>query len=139
MRREPHVGFRQASHERSEASPHAKAVRDPAAARSPAPRHHPRRLRSHPKAPGFGWIAQAQANLTVAQVNLTTIDNQKAIQRALVRQAQANIEATTADLVCDRLVAQKCHKNRQNVRQLTDARRKAPKSFRSFGICLVCL
>jgi hypothetical protein len=89
----------------------------PAAA---APRHHPRHLRSHPKrCPA----SAAQANLAVA----ATIDNQKAIRRALVRQAQANIEATTADLVCDRLEAQKCHKNRQNVRQLTDARRKASK------------
>jgi membrane fusion protein (multidrug efflux system) len=43
-------------------------------------------------------LAQAEANLVAAQATLANLANQKDVQRALVRQAQATIEATTADL-----------------------------------------
>jgi membrane fusion protein, multidrug efflux system len=43
-------------------------------------------------------LEQAEANLAAAQATLANLANQKAIQRALIRQAEATIEATTADL-----------------------------------------
>lgn len=43
-------------------------------------------------------LVQAQANVSAAQANLTNLANQKDVQRALVRQAEATIDATTADL-----------------------------------------
>jgi membrane fusion protein (multidrug efflux system) len=43
-------------------------------------------------------LEQAQASLAAAQANLANLANQKDVQRALVRQAEATIDATTADL-----------------------------------------
>src|SRR5579871_2577473 len=43
-------------------------------------------------------LLQAQANVAAAQATLANLANQKDVQRALVRQSQATIEATTADL-----------------------------------------
>ena len=42
--------------------------------------------------------AQAEANLQGAQATLANNDTQKAIQRALIRQAQSSMEATAADV-----------------------------------------
>ncbi len=44
-------------------------------------------------------LAQAQANLAAAQATLANLANQKDVQRALIRQADANIHATQADVV----------------------------------------
>ncbi len=44
-------------------------------------------------------LLQATANQAAAQANLANLANQKDVQRALVRQAEATIEATQADLV----------------------------------------
>ncbi len=44
-------------------------------------------------------LAQAEANQAAAQATLANIANQKDVQRALVRQAQATIQATEADMV----------------------------------------
>ena len=44
-------------------------------------------------------LAQAEANLGAAQASLANIANQRDVQRALVRQARATIEATAADLL----------------------------------------
>ena len=43
-------------------------------------------------------LAQAQANLAGAQATLANLANQKAVQRALIRQAEANMQATAADV-----------------------------------------
>jgi membrane fusion protein (multidrug efflux system) len=43
-------------------------------------------------------LAQADANLAAAQATLANLANQKDVQRALIRQAEATIQATTADL-----------------------------------------
>jgi membrane fusion protein, multidrug efflux system len=43
-------------------------------------------------------LAQADANSAAAQATLTNLANQKDVQRALIRQAEATIQATTADL-----------------------------------------
>jgi membrane fusion protein, multidrug efflux system len=42
-------------------------------------------------------LLQAEANLAAAQANLANLANQKDVQRALVRQAEATIQATMAD------------------------------------------
>src|SRR4051794_9659992 len=52
-------------------------------------------------------LAQAEANLLAAQANLANIANQRAVQQALVRQAQATIQATSADLQRYTLEAQR--------------------------------
>jgi membrane fusion protein (multidrug efflux system) len=44
-------------------------------------------------------LAQAQANLAAARANLANLENQKQIQRALIRQAEATIQETAADVV----------------------------------------
>ncbi|HYZ63867.1 MAG TPA: HlyD family secretion protein [Acetobacteraceae bacterium] len=44
-------------------------------------------------------LAQAVASVAAARATLANIANQKDIQRALIRQAQATIDATSADLV----------------------------------------
>jgi len=44
-------------------------------------------------------LAQAKASLAAAAANLDDIVNRKTIQRALVRQAQATLQGTTADVV----------------------------------------
>jgi membrane fusion protein (multidrug efflux system) len=44
-------------------------------------------------------LAQAEANLAAAQATRANIANQKDVQRALIRQAEATIQATEADLV----------------------------------------
>ena len=43
-------------------------------------------------------LAQAEANLAAAQATLANLANQKDVQHALIRQAEATIEATAADL-----------------------------------------
>ncbi len=43
-------------------------------------------------------LVQAQANVSAAQANLANLANQKDVQRSLVRQAEATIVATNADL-----------------------------------------
>jgi membrane fusion protein (multidrug efflux system) len=43
-------------------------------------------------------LAQAQANLAAAQASLANLANQKDVQRALIRQAEATIQATAADV-----------------------------------------
>jgi membrane fusion protein, multidrug efflux system len=43
-------------------------------------------------------LVQAQANVSAAQSNLANLANQKDVQRSLIRQAEATIEATQADL-----------------------------------------
>jgi membrane fusion protein, multidrug efflux system len=43
-------------------------------------------------------LAQAEANLAAAQATLANLANQKAVQLALIRQAEATIQATSADL-----------------------------------------
>ncbi len=43
-------------------------------------------------------VELANANLLAAEANLSNIENQKDVQRALIRQAQATISATNADL-----------------------------------------
>jgi membrane fusion protein, multidrug efflux system len=43
-------------------------------------------------------LAQAEANLAAAQATLANLANQKDVQRALIRQADATIQATAADL-----------------------------------------
>jgi membrane fusion protein (multidrug efflux system) len=43
-------------------------------------------------------LAQADANLAAANATLANLANQKDVQRALIRQAEATIQATTADL-----------------------------------------
>ena len=50
-------------------------------------------------------LAQAEANRAAAEAMLTNLANQKAVQRALVRQAEATIEATAADATRARLEA----------------------------------
>ena len=55
-------------------------------------------------------LAQAEANRVAAEATLANLANQKAVQRALVRQAEATIEATAADVTRARLEA-----NRQRV------------------------
>lgn len=52
-------------------------------------------------------LAQAEANLAAAQANFANLDNQRAVQRALVRQADATIHATTADVLRYHLEAQR--------------------------------
>jgi membrane fusion protein (multidrug efflux system) len=52
-------------------------------------------------------LAQASANLATARATLTNLANQKDIQRALIRQAEATIQATSADLVRYSLEAQR--------------------------------
>ena len=44
-------------------------------------------------------LEQTQASLAAAHANLANLDNQKAIQRALIRQAEATIQATAADVL----------------------------------------
>ena len=44
-------------------------------------------------------LAQSEANLTAAQATLANIANQKDVQRAVIRQAEATIHATEADMV----------------------------------------
>ncbi|MEJ0093973.1 MAG: HlyD family secretion protein [Methylocella sp.] len=44
-------------------------------------------------------LTQAEANRAAAQATLANIANQKDVQRALIRQAEATIEATQADLL----------------------------------------
>ncbi|MFO1026633.1 MAG: HlyD family secretion protein [Acetobacteraceae bacterium] len=44
-------------------------------------------------------LTQAAANLAAAQATLANIANQKDVQRALIRQAEATIEATSAELL----------------------------------------
>lgn len=44
-------------------------------------------------------LAQSEANLAAAKATLANLANQKDIQRALIRQAQATMEATSADLI----------------------------------------
>src|SRR6185437_1799899 len=41
----------------------------------------------------------AQANLAAAQATLANLDNQRAVQQALVREAEATIDATEADVL----------------------------------------
>lgn len=43
-------------------------------------------------------LVQAQANVSAAQANLANLANQKDVQRSLIRQAEATIDATVADL-----------------------------------------
>ncbi|MFA5955212.1 HlyD family secretion protein [Hyphomicrobium sp.] len=43
-------------------------------------------------------LVQAQANVSAAQANLANLANQKDVQRSLIRQAEATIDATNADL-----------------------------------------
>src|SRR5450755_2894067 len=43
-------------------------------------------------------LAQADANVAAAEATFANLANQKDVQRALIRQAEATIEATTADL-----------------------------------------
>jgi membrane fusion protein (multidrug efflux system) len=43
-------------------------------------------------------LAQAEANLAAANATLANLSNQKDVRRALIRQADATIQATTADL-----------------------------------------
>jgi membrane fusion protein (multidrug efflux system) len=50
-------------------------------------------------------LAQAEANLAAAAAMLANLVNQKAIQRALIRQAGASIEATAADATRSHLEA----------------------------------
>lgn len=50
-------------------------------------------------------VAQAEANLAAAQAALAILANQRAVQQALVRQADATIHATAADVVRYRLEA----------------------------------
>jgi membrane fusion protein (multidrug efflux system) len=52
-------------------------------------------------------LTQAEANRLAAQANLANIANQRAVQQALVRQAQATIQATSADLLRYTLEAQR--------------------------------
>ncbi|MBK1660873.1 HlyD family secretion protein [Paracraurococcus ruber] len=52
-------------------------------------------------------LAQAEANLLAAQASLGNIANQRAVQQSLVRQAQATIQATAADLTRYTLEAQR--------------------------------
>lgn len=44
-------------------------------------------------------LMQTQASVSAAQANLTNLANQKDVQKALIRQAEATIEANQADLV----------------------------------------
>jgi membrane fusion protein (multidrug efflux system) len=52
-------------------------------------------------------LAQASANSAAAAAALANIANQKAIQRALIRQAVANIDATAADVTRSHLEAER--------------------------------
>ena len=52
-------------------------------------------------------LAQAAANLNVAQAALANLANQKDVQQALIRQAEATIQATAADLLRDSLEARR--------------------------------
>ena len=54
-------------------------------------------------------LAQAKANLDAAEANLANNATQKAIQRALIRQAEATIQATAADVLRYHLEAQRQH------------------------------
>jgi membrane fusion protein (multidrug efflux system) len=54
-------------------------------------------------------LAQAKANLAAAQAVLANLANQKDIQRALIHQAEATIQATGADLVRYQLEADRQH------------------------------
>jgi membrane fusion protein (multidrug efflux system) len=54
-------------------------------------------------------LVQAQANVSAAQANLANLANQKDVQRALVRQAEATIDATNADLDRYNLEADRPH------------------------------
>jgi membrane fusion protein, multidrug efflux system len=44
-------------------------------------------------------LALAEANLAAAQASLANLGNQRSVQRALIRQAEATIQATDADVV----------------------------------------
>jgi membrane fusion protein (multidrug efflux system) len=52
-------------------------------------------------------LAQAEANVAAAQASLQTIGRQKILQAALIRQAEATIKATEADLTRYRLEAER--------------------------------
>jgi membrane fusion protein (multidrug efflux system) len=52
-------------------------------------------------------LAQAEANVAAAQASLDNIANQKDVQRALVRQAEATMRATAADMLRYHLEAQR--------------------------------
>ncbi|HEY1412169.1 MAG TPA: HlyD family secretion protein [Rhodopila sp.] len=52
-------------------------------------------------------LMQAEANLAAAEANLDNLANQKDVQRALIRQADATIQATQADLLRYSLEAQR--------------------------------
>jgi membrane fusion protein (multidrug efflux system) len=52
-------------------------------------------------------LLQAEANLAAAQATLANLANQKDVQRALIRQAEATIEATKADLLRYQLEAKR--------------------------------
>jgi len=54
-------------------------------------------------------LAQAEANRIAAAAQLANLDNQKAVQRALIRQAQATVQGTEADLVRNHLEAVRQH------------------------------
>jgi membrane fusion protein, multidrug efflux system len=54
-------------------------------------------------------LAQAQANLAAARATLANLANQKDVQRALIRQAEATIQQTTADLERYTLEARRQH------------------------------
>jgi membrane fusion protein (multidrug efflux system) len=54
-------------------------------------------------------LEQAEAGLAAAQATLANLANQKDIQRSLIRQAEATIEATTADLERYTLEAKRQH------------------------------
>jgi membrane fusion protein (multidrug efflux system) len=73
-------------------------------------------------------LTQAEANLAAAQAALDNLANQKDVQRALIRQAEATIQATAADLQRYTLEAERQHDllqtriagTRQNVEQADD-------------------
>ncbi len=52
-------------------------------------------------------VAQVEANLAGAQASRANLENQKAIQRALVRQAEATIQGTAADVLRYHLEAER--------------------------------
>ena len=52
-------------------------------------------------------LTLAEANLAAAQATLANLANQRDVQRALVRQAEATIEATEADLLRYQLEAKR--------------------------------
>ena len=76
-------------------------------------------------------LEQAEAGLAAAQATLANLANQKDIQRSLIRQAEATIEATTADLERYTLEGQASARSREPTFAGTRSFSSRPRTTRS--------